>query len=264
MESFNPKGLQKQNFSSAIRTCKNQMEKFKKAKDEVRAKKYDDMLKELLSAQKKLDKAIEDTRKIEIVIDNTQNPPKKENFYNLHIKGNDATVSLEFLETKLDEEQMAGKTEQDANLDTETNDVELKVDFVDRFKQAFKNLVNGKGLSNGLCNACIGIAIAELGVKGVSSYLVKKGAIKEATDLLGLLKYGITNIPSAWSAICGGFAALLKFSPVILSAGAALALFKLVPAIKRGKDKIDKNMKDANELSNSLENLVKGQKEHTF
>lgn len=262
METFDPRFLQKQNFDNAIKLCNQQCQKFSKDKDPVRFDKYDRMRKELKSAQSKLDAAIEKTKNIEI--NDPSAPSGKTTFYAKYVEANKNIVSLDFIETKLEESESDIVDPDNAKLDTRTNEVGIKVDFVDRAKHAFKDILDGKGLANGLCYACIGVAIGELLAKGVTSMLVKQGIMEASTGLFGLAKLGIANLPGAFSAISGGLTALWGFSPIVLVAGAGFAALKIIPALKHLKDKVQTNVKNANALSDGLDKIVGSQVQNTI
>lgn len=254
MTAIDPKLIQKGNFDKAIKTCQKQCNNF--TNDPVRHAKYDKMLEELKEAKKKLDKAIDATKKIYV------DPTKEESFYDAYIASLKDTVTLDFLESKLSEEKTAGRVAEDTELDTKTNDVELKVDFIDRTKQGLKDIFDGKGLSNGLVGACVGVGIGELLAKGVTSVLVKQGIMQSSMGLFGLAKLGVTNLPGLWSAISSGATALWGFSPVVAVAMAGVAALKLIPAVKHLKDKVVGRVKSANQLETDLDEMIKKQKDH--
>lgn len=260
MTAIDPKLIQKRNFDNAIRTCQTQCNKF--TNDPVRQAKYNKMLEELKDAKKKLDNAIKATKNIDIVVDATTTSPTTTKFYDAYIAASEDTVTLDFLESKLSEEKTAGRVAEDTELDTKTNDVELKVDFIDRTKQGLKDIFDGKGLSNGLVGACVGVGIGELLAKGVTSVLVKQGIMQSSMGLFGLAKLGVTNLPGLWSAISSGATALWGFSPVVAVAMAGVAALKLIPAVKHLKDKVVGRVKSANQLETDLDEMIKKQKEH--
>ena len=261
MSAINPKYIQKQNFGKAIDTCKKQSDKYKN--DPVRSAKYNKMLTELQSAKTKLDNAIEASKTIDIIVDSTTTPPTTKSFYELYIESKDATVSLDFLEDQLSKDKLSGKVaDSNANFDTDANEVELKVDFIDRTKQGLKDIFNGRGLSNGLVGACIGVGIGELLSKGVTSMLVKQGIMSSSMGLFGLAKLGVTNLPGLWSAISGGATALWGFSPVLAVAMAGVAALKIIPAVKHLKDKIVGSVKSANQLETDLNKMIGSQTAH--
>lgn len=248
MSAIDPKYIARNNFDKSIEICKKNIDRFKGKENE---KKYQLMLKELESAKKKLNEAIEKSRSIKMKDDKT--------FYESFVQGNETVVTLAWLGDKINAEREKGEIAEDQSVDLSTQAVDVHYDFVEKTKKAGKDLLNGKGISKGVINALFGICIGELLTKGVTSLLVKKGIMSESMGLVGLAKLGIANLPKVWAAIKTGLAAAWNFSALSVIGVGALGLAIAIPKVKHLIDKTKKKCKEANEFENNINEMINSQ-----
>lgn len=233
---FNVSEMGRDKLDKAIETCKKYAKKF--ASNPVRAQKYIDAQKRFENAKKKLLSAIEQTKEVKVMVDG-----KEMSFYDAYIKGKEKTVTIKWIgdQLKLHSGEMVEPSKIDTTMD---NVIYEKYDFVDATKNAALDIVNGKGLSNGLVKASILVGVSELVTKGITSYLVGTGALAESFGLVGLAKTLAANFPSYMSALGTGFSTLVGFSPLVAITGGVLVATKLIPRIKQTMDKNAKKLKD--------------------
>ncbi len=246
MASVNPGLIAKADFDVAIKLAKQQASKFKD--NEAKEKKYKVAQQELENAKAKLDALIEKTKSITMSSGNS--------FYVDYVQASESSVNLVWLSDKLAEKEAEMTSGAPTSVDVATNEIEPHYDFIDGTKKAGKDLLNGKGLSNGLFKATLGVGVGELLAKGVTSYLAKEGIMQSSLGLFGLGKLGITNLPTAFTALQTGMTALWGFSPLIVVAGGAMVAIKAVPAIKHLIDKISAKTKENYKFEEEVNKMI--------
>ena len=251
MAEFDPNSLTKASLPEAIKTCKKYETKYKDK--EIKKKKYEDMRNVFEKAQTTLDKAINATKNIQMA--------SGKSFYEEFVKGNEMSVSLCWLGTKLNEERINGNVASgdDPNFGSFSN-VEFHYDFIDGTKQVWHDFTHGKGLSKGLATVAGGVLVGELLTKGITSLLVKKGILEGSMGLLGLGQLGIQYAPMAWQALTSAAGAVAAWSSVLPIAAGAFVAVKAIPVIKNLVDKVKAKFKEAGAFDENMEKLVAGQK----
>lgn len=235
---FNVTEMGRDKLDKAIEICKKYAKQF--ASNPVRAQKYIDAQKGFENAKKKLLSTIEQAKEVDVTV---MVDGKEMSFYDAYIKGKENTVTIKWIgdQLKLHTVKMVEPSKIDTTMD---NVIYEKYDFVDATKNAALDIVNGKGLSNGLVKASILVGVSELVTKGITSYLVGTGALAESFGLVGLAKTLVANFPSYMSALGTGFSTLVGFSPLIAITGGVLVATKLIPRVKQAMDKNAKKLKD--------------------
>lgn len=250
--AVDPKEIAQKDFDSCIRMANTQANKFKD--NPVKAKKYKDAAADLRNAKAKLDELLDKAKQMKI----SDGSGGTTTIYDKYVNAKGDAVTLAWLNCEIiahESEIVSGPVDYDA----EVNEIDVHYDFIDATKKVGHDLLNGKGLSKGLAGAAVGIGIGELLTKGVTSLLAKEGIIQSSMGLFGLGKLGITNLPTAFTALQTGMTALWGFSPLIVVAGGAFIALKGIPAIKqlidkavtKYKSKVDENNKfekDVNDL----------------
>lgn len=249
MTAIIPELIAKGNFDSSIIIARKTAEKFKS--NEGKANKYKRMQAMLESTKKKLDNAIEKTKSIML--------SSGKSFYEEYVQADESSVTLAWLGTKLGEKSSEITSGSPSEIDVTAESFVGHYDFIDRTKKVGSDLLNGKGISNGLVKTCIGVGVAELLTQGITSYLTKQGIMSASLDLIGLGKLGIANIPTAIAGLKAGIGALWGVSMVGLVAGGVFVALKTIPAIKHLVDKAKANHKDNHALEDNIENMIKGQ-----
>ena len=239
-------------FPKAITICKKAEDKYKDK--DVKKAKYTNLRKKLEKGKEKLIDSIEKTKSITMASGNS--------FYQDFIEGKDETaVSLAWLGEQIllhGSEITAGRDVADS-LNVGETKVDIKYDFVDMTKQAGNDLINGKGLSNGLVTTAIGVGLAEFLAHTVTSSLVKEGIMQSSMGLMGVLNLGVQNLPLAWQGLTGAIGSLWAFSPVATIAAGAFVALKVVPMIKNAIDKTKAKHKEAHAFESNMEKLVNEQ-----
>ena len=141
--------------------------------------------------------------------------------------------------------------------------INLNHNFIDKTKDFANEVLDGKGRAVGFTNGLLGLGIADVATKGITSVLVKKGIMDTSLGLFGLAQKGLEMLPSILPSVGSSLAAF--FSPSIIGwaiIGGALAA-KALPAVKRVLNKIKNSLKAdfgvQKQFENNLEELYNAQ-----
>ena len=122
--------------------------------------------------------------------------------------------------------------------------VNLNHNFIDKSKDFGNEVLDGKGRAIGFANGLLGLGIADVATKGVTSLLAKKGIMDSSLGLFGLAKKGLSMLPEVLPSVGASLSAFFTASSPIGWAiiGGAIAV-KLLPAVKRVLTKIGRSLK---------------------
>lgn len=261
MTTINPDSLHKGKFSAAIMLCDSKIALLKNKPD--RAKKYEALKKAYQEAQTKLKTAIDATKNINIANPTDKNKPS---FYNEFISGKEEFVSICWLSSKLNSmkdngELAAGEESKVDALDLSVKTVDVKYDFIDATKNAVKHFTNGTGASKKIAKGCLFVSIGELLSRGVTAFLAKKGIMDGSLGLIGLGKLGLAQLPKLVPIVQTAAKMFMGLPQLTLAAGAAFAVFKGVPKIKKFVDNVKKNNKNAQAFDKGMEDILNKQQQ---
>ncbi|MBO5344634.1 MAG: hypothetical protein J6A51_01935 [Clostridia bacterium] len=238
--------LNSKSLDKAIKALQDEITKLgtpKNSKTKTKIEKYNAAIKVFENAKSKLSSVIAQLKKTPDPL-STSDP--QESYFDTLFKGKEDAVTLTYIGSVL-----TGKGLNIADFDKSGID-ESKVDmakinlnhnFIDTTKEFTDDVAKGKGKAVGLTNALLGIGIADIATKGITTLLAKKGIMDGSLSLFGLLGRGFEAIPGILPSIQAGASTIFAACPMGWALlGGAVAL-KVIPVVKRAVDKIRANLK---------------------
>ena len=266
----NVKNMTTATLDQAISYCARKAADLNRANKPATAAKFDAAKKVFETAKLKLERTI-------TILSNTEDPsdtstPKKKYIEticdgkktNLTLewigqafitKGRDITAVAELNST--DADKIASGAEVNLGDESDITPASVRRSPFDWAKDFANDLGKGKGRAVGLARGLLGVGIAEVASRLVTGGLAKAGIMSEGMGLFGLLKTGITNLPTVWPHIASAATAIWNFSPLGVCALGGLVVVKSIPWIKKKAQKLFNNVKGMNADKAMEENLAR-------
>ena len=266
----NVKNMTTATLDQAISYCARKAADLNRANKPATAAKFDAAKKVFETAKLKLERTI-------TILSNTEDPsdtstPKKKYIEticdgkktNLTLewigqafitKGRDITAVAELNST--DADKLANGEHVNLADESDITPQTVRRSIFDVGKDFATDLGKGKGRAVGLARGLLGVGIAEVATRLVTGGLAKAGVMGEGMGLFGLLKTGITNLPTVWPHIANAATAVWNFSPLGVCALGGLVVVKSIPWIKKKADKLFKNIKGMNADKAMEDNLAR-------
>ena len=255
-------------LDQAISYCARKAADLNRANKPATAAKFDAAKKAFETAKTKLERTI---HILEVTDDPTSSPTKKYieticdgKKTNLTLawigqaftdKGRDITTVAEL--NSSDADKLANGEHVNLADESDITPQTVRRSIFDVGKDFATDLGKGKGRAVGLARGLLGVGIAEVATRLVTGGLAKAGVMGEGMGLFGLLKTGITNLPTVWPHIANAATAVWNFSPLGVCALGGLVVVKSIPWIKKKADKLFKNIKGMNADKAMEDNLAR-------